>query len=56
MAKAEELARKRKCFFIAVNTMDFEAKPFYEKHGFKVEFEMKGFQADSIMYFLRKEL
>lgn len=56
MQKAEELARKRECLFMAVNTMDFEAKPFYEKHGFKAEFAMKGFQAESVMHFLRKEL
>ncbi len=56
MQKAEDLARKRKCLFMAVNTMDFEAKPFYEKHGFKVEFERSGFENGAKAYFLKKEL
>ena len=54
--KAEALARERNCLFMAVNTMDFEARPFYEKHGFVVEFVREGFEKDSKMYFLRKEL
>lgn len=56
MQKAESLARMRGCLFMAVNTMDFEARPFYEKHGFKVEFVREGFEKKSKMYFLRKEL
>jgi len=56
MQKAEKLARERGCRFMAVNTMDFEAKPFYEKQGFEVEFTREGYEKDSKMYFLRKEL
>lgn len=56
MAKAEELARHRKCLFMAVNTMDFEAKPFYEKHGYKVELERTGYENGARGYFLKKEL
>ena len=56
MQKAEELAIERDCLFMAVNTMDFEAKPFYEKLGFEVEFVREGFEKESKMYFLRKEL
>lgn len=54
--KAENLARMRGCLFMAVNTMDFEARPFYEKHGFKVEFVREGFEKGAEMFFLRKEL
>lgn len=54
--KAENLAKERGCLFMAVNTMDFEARPFYEKHGFKVEFVREGFEKKSKMYFLRKAL
>ena len=56
MQKSEKLARERGCLFMAVNTMDFEAKPFYEKLGFEVEFVRTGFEKESKMYFLRKEL
>ena len=56
MQKAEDLARKNNCNFIAVNTFDWEALDFYKNLGFYVEFERKGFDKDSIFYFLRKDL
>lgn len=56
MQKAEQLAKKRQCLFMAVNTMDFEAKPFYEKHGFSTEFTREGFEKGSVMYYMRKTL
>ena len=54
MKDAEKLARDSHCNFIAVNTMDFEALEFYKKLGFTVEFERKGFDKNSSMYFLKK--
>jgi len=54
--KAESLAKKSHCHFIAVNTFDWEALDFYKKLGFYVEFERKGFDKNSIFYFLRKNL
>ena len=56
MKEAENLARERKCNFMAVNTMDWEALDFYKKLGFHVEFERHGFDKDSVFYFLRKDL
>ena len=56
MHRAEELARRSACNFMAVNTFDWEALEFYKKLGFYVEFERKGFEKNSIFYFLRKEL
>lgn len=55
MQKAETLAKESHCNFIAVNTFDWEALDFYKKLGFHVEFERKGFDKDSIFYFLRKD-
>ena len=54
--KAVELAIKRKCNFIYLSTMDFEAKPFYEKLGFEVEYIRKGYRQSSSMYYLKKQL
>ena len=56
MQAAEKLAHDNHCHFIAVNTMDFEALEFYKKLDFTVEFERKGFDKNSSMYFLRKDL
>ena len=56
MQKAENLAVESGCNFIAVNTFDWEALDFYKKLGFYVEFERKGFDKDSVFYFLRTDL
>ena len=56
MQAAEQLGKDSKCNFMAVNTMDWEALDFYKKLGYSVELERKGFEKDSIFYFLRKEL
>ncbi|AEV92469.1 MULTISPECIES: GNAT family N-acetyltransferase [Rickettsia] len=56
MQKVEDLARERGCNFIHLVTMDCQAKSFYEKLGYKIEFAMHGYEKDSIMYYLRKNL
>ena len=56
MQEAEALAKKIKCNFITVNTFDWEALDFYKKLGFYVEFESKGYDNNSVFYFLRKDL
>ncbi|HJD56056.1 MAG TPA: GNAT family N-acetyltransferase [Rickettsia endosymbiont of Pyrocoelia pectoralis] len=54
--KAEELARERNCTFVHLSTMDFQAKPFYEKLGYSLEFTRHGYEKDSVLYLLRKDL
>lgn len=56
MLAAEEFGRENNCTFAAVNTMDWEALPFYQKLGYEIEFERHGFAKDSVFYFLRKSL
>lgn len=56
MQQAETLAKESGCHFIAVNTFDWEALDFYKKLGYYVEFERRGFDKNSIFYFLRKDL
>ena len=56
MQAAESLAKESECSFMAVNTMDWEALDFYKNLGFYVELERRGFDKDSIFYFLRKDL
>jgi ribosomal protein S18 acetylase RimI-like enzyme len=54
MRAAENFGKESGCHFIAVNTFDWEALDFYKKLGFYVEFERRGFDKNSIFYFLRK--
>jgi ribosomal protein S18 acetylase RimI-like enzyme len=54
MNEAEKRARTRGCTFSTVETMDWEAPPFYEKLGYFVEFIRKGYHNNSTMYLMRK--
>ncbi|XVN42916.1 MAG: GNAT family N-acetyltransferase [Candidatus Rickettsia vulgarisii] len=56
MEKTEELAIKRNCQFMAVMTMDWQARPFYEKLGFELEFTREGYDNNSKAYYLKKNL
>lgn len=56
MLEAEKIGRKRRCTFSTVDTMDWEALPFYERLGYSVEFIREGFEKESKMYMLRKRL
>lgn len=56
MEEAEKIARERKCTFATLNTMDWEALPFYQKLGYRIEFVREGYEKASKMYMLRKEL
>jgi ribosomal protein S18 acetylase RimI-like enzyme len=53
---AEELALERKSTFMTVSTMNWEALPFYQKFGYEIEFVREGFEKDSKMFSLRKNL
>ncbi|MBY0280670.1 MAG: GNAT family N-acetyltransferase [Alphaproteobacteria bacterium] len=52
---AENLGKEKGCLFSTANTMNAKAVGFYEKLGYFVEFERKGYHEDSIFYFLRKD-
>jgi ribosomal protein S18 acetylase RimI-like enzyme len=56
MHAAENLGRKRNCSFISLTTMDWEALDFYKNLGYDVEFVREGFEKNSKMYLLRKNL
>lgn len=56
MAAAEKLGRERNCTFATLTTMDWEARPFYQKLGYQIEYTREGYENNSKMYVLRKEL
>ncbi len=53
-AEAEAIARG--CRKALLDTYDFQAKPFYERHGYRVFAEFHGFVRGHKSYFLDKEL
>lgn len=54
MHEAENIGRKHGVSFITLNTMDWEALPFYQKLGYCIEFVRDGYDKNSKMFFLRK--
>ncbi len=56
MKKAETIALQRGCSFACVQTMDWEALPFYQKLGYQIEFIREGYEKNSKLFMLRKSL
>lgn len=56
MQHFENWARTQPIKFLTLNTFDFEARPFYEKLGYRVEFERHGYDSQSTLYFMIKNL
>lgn len=56
MEAANDYAVAYHCPFILVETMNDKASTWYQKLGFKVEFERKGYAHDVVCYYLKKEL
>ena len=56
MHEAETVGRDRGALFVTLNTMDWEALPFYKKLGYSIEFTREGYEKDSKMFMLRKNL
>jgi GNAT superfamily N-acetyltransferase len=53
---AELYALERGCRGATLETMSFQARPFYEKLGYEVFAELDGYAQGHAKYFLRKQL
>ncbi|MBP3140226.1 GNAT family N-acetyltransferase [Aliivibrio fischeri] len=56
LAKAESYAIEHGCHSSFLDTFSFQAKPFYEKHGYNVEMVLKNHPITSERYYLTKSL
>ncbi len=56
LERAEELGRQRGCKFARLATWEFEAKEFYEAHGYSVFSQHNDFPKGHTQYYLSKEL
>jgi len=56
MHEAEKIGREQGALFVTLNTMDWEALPFYQKLGYSIEFTREGYEKESKMFMLRKNL
>lgn len=56
LADAERAARAAGCVAARLDTYEFQARPFYERHGYGVYGILEGYPAGTRQYFLRKAL
>ena len=56
LAAAEAAARARGCAQARLDTFDFQARGFYERHGYVVYGQLDGFPAGHVHYDMRKAL
>ncbi|OZM57328.1 GNAT family N-acetyltransferase [Lottiidibacillus patelloidae] len=54
--EAEKIATRKKCDFIKLDTLSFQALDFYEKHGYEVFGEINNVGRDHKHYYLKKDL
>jgi len=52
----ETEARKRGCKHAHLDTFSFQARPFYERHGYELFGELKDYPLGHRRFFLRKDL
>lgn len=53
---AEKLARGAGCVGAKLDTYEFQARPFYERHGYSVFGVLEGYPANTRTYYLHKSL
>ena len=56
MDAAEALARSRGCTNVSLDTFEFQARPFYEKRGYKLFGTLEGYPPGYRQYYLAKKL
>ena len=56
MERAEAYARERGCLWATLDTHSFQARPFYEKHGYEVFGTLDDYPKGHKKFFLKKKL
>lgn len=57
LLEAEAIATARGCRYVVLDTLEFQAKPFYQHHGYQVQWVQQDYPfADGAKYFMTKTL
>lgn len=56
LLEAESQAKARGCQFALLDTLDFQAKPFYERHGYHVQWIQQAYPETGSKFFMVKVL
>ena len=54
--QAESEAKKRNCRYVFVNTYQFQAPAFYQKHGYQEVFALKDYPCTGQRHYYQKDL
>lgn len=56
LAALENKGRERGCRQVLLDTLEFQARPFYERHGYTVQWTQQGYPRQGSKYFMTKAL
>ncbi|MFQ3210090.1 MAG: ribosomal protein S18 acetylase RimI-like enzyme, partial [Colwellia sp.] len=56
LKEIEFAAKQRGCVKCLLDTLNFQAMPFYEKHGYQTQWIQKNYPRTGCKYFMLKEL
>ena len=56
LERLEAAARARGCKFVLLDTLGFQARPFYERLGYKVQWVQEQYPLEGCKYFMTKDL
>ena len=56
LSEVEKIGKREGCTASCLNTLEFQAKPFYEKNGYRVVYTQKSIPASITKYYMEKEL
>lgn len=52
----ESAARQRGCKYVLLDTLNFQARPFYERFGYKLQWTQEHYPRDGMKFWMAKEL
>lgn len=56
LEEAERIARERGCIYAILDTLNFQARPFYEARGYSLEWTQEQYPKTGCKYFMTKTL
>ncbi|QYJ81576.1 GNAT family N-acetyltransferase [Shewanella aegiceratis] len=56
LEEAERIARERGCIYAILDTLNFQARPFYEARGYSLEWTQEQYPKTGCKYFMTKML
>ena len=56
LVEAERIAIERGCRYVILDTLDFQARPFYQRHGYEVQWTQQQYPFSGCKYFMTKKL